>query len=60
MGTAPPLSLLRVAKLSPQGVVGFFPSDHHSTDLGEPQRVVSTLQSNQFYHRTAGLCSPST
>ena len=30
------------------------------TDLCEPQRVVSALQSNQFYHWTAGLSSPPT
>lgn len=34
MGTAPAilLSLLRVAQLSPNAVVAFFPSDHHFTD----------------------------
>ena len=33
-GTAPAilLSLLRVAQLSPQAIVAFFPSDHHFTD----------------------------
>ena len=26
------------------------------TDLGEPRRVVSALQSNQFNQQTAGIC----
>lgn len=42
-GTAPAvlLSLLRIAQLSPHGVVAFFPSDHHFTEEG---RFISDVE----------------
>ena len=54
-GTAPAilLSLLRVAQLSPQAVVAFFPSDHHFTDDGHFMSQVELAF--EFVEANAGL-----
>ena len=54
-GTAPAilLSLLRVAQLSPQAVVAFFPSDHYFTDDGHFMSQVDLAF--EFVEANAGL-----